>query len=87
MTGVNPLVKVKRFCKEERKKIDVECPLVVAEYNAHMGGIDKSDMLVHLYKTPMKAKRWRLRVRYRFSFFAFYSFFSSLFPLWVEVEG
>ena len=44
-------------------------------------------MLVHLYKTPMKAKRWRLRVRYRFSFFAFYSFFSSLFPLWVEVEG
>ena len=27
-----------------------------------MGGIDKSDMLTHLYKSPMKAKRWYLRL-------------------------
>ena len=27
-----------------------------------MGGIDKSDMLVHLYRTPMKSKRWYLRL-------------------------
>ncbi|KAG0713887.1 hypothetical protein GWK47_015207 [Chionoecetes opilio] len=27
-----------------------------------MGGIDKSDMLVHLYCTPMKAKRWYMRM-------------------------
>ncbi|XP_076035781.1 uncharacterized protein LOC143021875 [Oratosquilla oratoria] len=27
-----------------------------------MGGIDKSDMLVHLYKTPIKSKRWYLRM-------------------------
>ena len=27
-----------------------------------MGGIDKSDMLIHLYKTPMKSKRLNLRL-------------------------
>lgn len=27
-----------------------------------MGGIDKSDMLVHLTRTPMKANRWYLRL-------------------------
>ena len=26
------------------------------------GGIDKSDMLVHLYRTPMKSKRWYMRL-------------------------
>ena len=27
-----------------------------------MGGIDKSDMLTHLYKTPMRARRWYIRL-------------------------
>ena len=26
------------------------------------GGIDKSDMLTHLYKTPMRARRWYMRL-------------------------
>ena len=60
--GINPVVKVKRFCKVQKKRVEVDCPVVVAEYNAHMGGIDKSDMLVHLYRTPMKSKRWYLRL-------------------------
>ena len=60
--GINPVVKVKRFCKEQKKRVEVDCPLVVAEYNAHMGGIDKSDMLVHFHRTPMKSKRWYLRL-------------------------
>ena len=60
--GVNPVIKVKRYCKEQKKRVEVDCPLLVTEYNAHMGGIDKSDMLVHLYKTPLKSKRWYLRL-------------------------
>ena len=60
--GVNPVLKVKRYCKEEKKKVEVNCPLLVTEYNAHMGGIDKNDRLVHLYRTPLKSKRWYLRL-------------------------
>ncbi|KAK3875508.1 hypothetical protein Pcinc_019627 [Petrolisthes cinctipes] len=26
------------------------------------GGIDKSDMLTHIYKTPMKARRWYIKL-------------------------
>ncbi len=44
-----------------RKEL-VSCPTVIKSYNANMGGIDKSDMLVHLYRTPMKSKRWYMRM-------------------------
>lgn len=27
-----------------------------------MGGIDNSDMLVHLYRIPMKSKRWYMQM-------------------------
>ena len=60
--GVEPMGKVKRYCKETKKKEPIPCPSVILSYNAHMGGIDKSDMLVTLYKTPMKSKRWYLRL-------------------------
>uniref|UniRef100_A0A8C1CNC5 PiggyBac transposable element-derived protein domain-containing protein n=1 Tax=Cyprinus carpio carpio TaxID=630221 RepID=A0A8C1CNC5_CYPCA len=45
-SGIMPLSAVKRWCKESKEKI------------THMGGIDLSDMLVHLYKTPAKSRRW-----------------------------
>lgn len=59
--GVFPLKKILRYSKEKKKE-EVDCPLVVSEYNAHMRGIDKSDMLVQLYRTPMKSNRYYLRL-------------------------
>ncbi|KAK3885606.1 hypothetical protein Pcinc_010197 [Petrolisthes cinctipes] len=59
--GVNPATKCLRYSKETKRKEEVDCPSVIKSYNANMGGIDKSDMLVHLYKTPMKSKRWYMR--------------------------
>uniref|UniRef100_A0A672KYQ5 PiggyBac transposable element-derived protein 3-like n=2 Tax=Sinocyclocheilus grahami TaxID=75366 RepID=A0A672KYQ5_SINGR len=58
--GVEPLSSVKRYKKEVQQKVDVPCPSIVLAYNQAMGGIDLSNMLVHLYKTPMKARRWYL---------------------------
>lgn len=58
--GVEPLSSVKRYTKEAQQKVDVPCPSIVLAYNQAMGGIDLSDMLVHLYKTPMKSRRWYL---------------------------
>nr|XP_020502569.1 piggyBac transposable element-derived protein 3-like [Labrus bergylta] len=60
--GVEPMSSVIRYCSETKKKEPVSCPAVIRSYNANMGGIDKSDMLVHLYRTPMKSKRWYLRL-------------------------
>ncbi|XP_039537279.1 piggyBac transposable element-derived protein 2-like isoform X2 [Pimephales promelas] len=58
--GVEPLSSVKRYTKEAQQKVDVPCPSIVLAYNQATGGIDLSDMLVHLYKTPMKSRRWYL---------------------------
>lgn len=35
----------------------VPAPNLLRHYNMNMGGVDKSDMLVSLYRTPLKAKR------------------------------
>ena len=55
--GVKPLGTVDRYDREKKKKVPIPCPRVINEYNDKMGGIDKSDMLTHLYKTPMRARR------------------------------
>lgn len=56
--GIMPSSTVKRWSKESRTKIAIPCPSLIPAYNEHMGGIDLSDMLVHLYKTPAKSSRW-----------------------------
>ncbi|XP_063872707.1 uncharacterized protein LOC135107044 [Scylla paramamosain] len=58
--GVEPISKCLRYSKETKK--EVNCPNVIKYYNAQMGGIDKSDMLVQLYSTPMKSKKWYMRL-------------------------
>ena len=60
--GIEPMGAVKRYDRKEKKKIDVKCPDVIKGYNGRMGGIVKSDMLTHLYKTPLRAKRWYIHI-------------------------
>ncbi|XP_069957776.1 piggyBac transposable element-derived protein 2 isoform X1 [Cherax quadricarinatus] len=60
--GVEPMSLVERYNKGTKRKEKISCPAVIKNYNANMGGIDKSNMLVHLYKTPMKSKRWYMRL-------------------------
>ncbi|KAJ8930549.1 hypothetical protein NQ314_016630 [Rhamnusium bicolor] len=57
-----PLSSVKRYYKENKKRVDVVCPQIVLEYNQHMGGVDLADMFVALYRTVLKSKRWYLGI-------------------------
>ncbi|XP_066983755.1 piggyBac transposable element-derived protein 3-like [Macrobrachium rosenbergii] len=54
--GVEPLASVKRYDRDAKEKVDVPCPDVIKQYNSKMVGIDKSDMLTHLYKTPLRSR-------------------------------
>ncbi|KAH9642115.1 hypothetical protein HF086_007425 [Spodoptera exigua] len=54
--------KIKRYSKEEKGKVDVDCPQIVKEYNKQMGGVDLADMLVALYRIPMKTRRWYMGI-------------------------
>ncbi|XP_068208588.1 piggyBac transposable element-derived protein 3-like [Palaemon carinicauda] len=60
--GVNPMGTVERYDRAQKKKVPIPCPSAIQMYNNRMGGIDKSDMLTHLYKTPFRAKRYYMRL-------------------------
>ena len=53
---------VNRYDKISKSRKEITCPLVIKSYNVSMGGVDKSDMLGHLYCTPMKSRRWYLPI-------------------------
>ncbi|KAG5872163.1 hypothetical protein JTB14_017088 [Gonioctena quinquepunctata] len=55
--GVEQTSSVKRYCKTAEMKTDIVCPSVITYYK-HMGGVDESNALMGLHKTPSKAKRW-----------------------------
>lgn len=58
LCGIEPLTTVKRYSKTEKKKVNVNCPALIHEYNKHMGGVDKANSLLGLYRTPSRARRW-----------------------------
>nr|XP_047143108.1 piggyBac transposable element-derived protein 3-like [Hydra vulgaris] len=56
------LSNVKRWNRKNKSYVSVSCPEIVKEYNKSMGGVDLADMLISLYRTPIKTKRWYLKV-------------------------
>lgn len=50
------------YCSETKQKEEASYPAVIKSYDSNMGGADKSDMLVHLYRSPRKSKRWYMKM-------------------------
>lgn len=51
-----------RWDKKQSKYIEVPRPECVQLYNASMGGVDKLDFLIALYRTFIRSKKWILRM-------------------------
>jgi hypothetical protein len=60
--GIGEKDLVKRWCKKDKKFIDVERPEVVRKYNHAMGGVDLLDQRMSYYRTFIKSKKWTLRM-------------------------
>lgn len=58
----HPIEKIRRYSKEDKARVDVDCPQLVRHYNKHMGGVDLADMLISLYRIPFKSRRWYLGI-------------------------
>ena len=50
--------KLKRWSCQDKKRIDVECPTMVHQYNNFMVGVDLNDMLLSLYRIRLRSKKW-----------------------------
>ena len=48
--------KVRRWVCQKREFIEIDCPTVAEQYNKSMSGVDMSDMLISLHRTPIKTK-------------------------------
>ncbi|KAH9365727.1 hypothetical protein HPB48_009612 [Haemaphysalis longicornis] len=64
--GVQPTDTCKRWSTKEQRTIDVSRPFAVKEYHTFMGGVDLADMLIELYRTDHKSKKWYMRIFFWF---------------------
>lgn len=65
-----PVDSVKRWSQSTKKHIQITRPHVVQIYNEFMGGVDKMDMLIALYKIKCRTKKWSVRAIMHFVDFA-----------------
>ncbi|XP_072141318.1 piggyBac transposable element-derived protein 2-like [Dermacentor andersoni] len=56
----------RRWSKAEKCFVDIRRPAVVGAYNRSMGGVDKVDFLVALYRTTIRSRKWTLRMIFHF---------------------
>ncbi|KAL1485319.1 hypothetical protein MTO96_032035 [Rhipicephalus appendiculatus] len=52
--GIGDQEDVKRWDKTKREHIFVKQPEIIAKYNCNMGGVDKMDFLLSLYRTKIR---------------------------------
>lgn len=57
-------LKVKRWNSREKSHIEINCPQIIKEYNAHMGGVDLMDGLMGRYHIRMRTTKWSNRIFY-----------------------
>lgn len=62
--GVEPMGTCKRWSTKEKQHVDIQRPHLVEEYNIHMGGVDLADMLLELYRTDLRSRKWYMRIVY-----------------------
>lgn len=55
---VEPFSKVKRYCRKEKKHVDVSQPNLISNYNKYMGGVDTLDWNVQKYRIKIRGKKW-----------------------------
>ena len=56
--GVKPQQTASRWSRAEHTRIQVQQPFCIKHYNKTMGGVDRMDQNVELYRTGIRSKKW-----------------------------
>lgn len=62
--GSEPVESTQRYDKKQKKSVQITCPRIIKEYNAHMGGVDLMDSFLGRYRIRMKSRKWTTRLFY-----------------------
>ena len=54
----NPTTSATRFCRKQKKKINVEQPQLIKVCSKLMGGVDRCDQNISTYRILIKSKKW-----------------------------
>lgn len=60
--GVAPLGEAKRYSVQEKRKVSIPQPNLIAHYNRNMGGVDLMDNTVANYRIGVRGKRWYIPI-------------------------
>lgn len=55
---VYPTNLVKRYSHKEKRKVNIEQPSIIKTYNINMGGVDRCDQNISLYRISIRGKKW-----------------------------
>ena len=53
-----PIQKTNRWTVKGKKKIAITQPMIVRNYNCHMGGVDRLDQNISCYRISLRKKKW-----------------------------
>lgn len=60
--GIGEPDSCRRWDKINKEFVQVKRPEVIKNYNLYMGGIDKMDFLITIYRTFIRSRKWTLRM-------------------------
>ena len=60
----DPVSNCKRYDRKKKEDVSVPRPACIELYNKFMGGVDKADMLLSLYRTKHRSKKWYHRIAF-----------------------
>ncbi|KAG0410024.1 hypothetical protein HPB47_012866 [Ixodes persulcatus] len=55
---VHPMVSTTRYSRTQRKRVQVQQPKLIQQYNKHMGGVDLLDRFISDYRPTLRSKKW-----------------------------
>lgn len=58
------VAKTPRYDRKSKKYVEIDCPQIIREYNAHMGGVDLMDGLIGRYHIKAKTRDSATRIFY-----------------------
>lgn len=62
--GKDPVSNCKLYDRKKKEDVSVPRPACIELYNKFMGGVDKADILLSLYRTKHRSKKWYHRTAF-----------------------